>query len=367
MLRSLSFDVVKCLVQRCQATLSSSIESSFGGFIVGKTTGSFISSQSFFCTRSIATTCQADDGKFNGSYVALNNIHDNPGATKLVSGELSQSISDAQLSCCMDGPICNTSWRICFAVAFSLCTLSIFTKQLLNFEACEGEISNSIAASEQSNSLECLSFYLQLFLFKVHVSCWYASLQARRVGRGIGSGRGKTSGRGHKGQKARSGGGPKPGFEGGQTPLRLRVPKRGFYNKFRRIYHPLNLRKLKEWIEIGRIDPSKMITMKDLRDSGVVSRKIKDGVKLLGVGAEDFDFSLKIQISQVSNTAKEAIENAGGAVTTVYYNKLGLRALLKPEWFAKKGRVLPRPARPPPKLEGKFDVIGSLPPKEIEI
>ena len=69
------------------------------------------------------------------------------------------------------------------------------------------------------------------------------------------------------------------------------------------------------------------------------------------------------QVSQASAAAREAIERAGGSVTTVYYNKLGLRALLQPDWFAKKGRLLPRPARPPPKLAPRFDAVGELPPR----
>jgi large subunit ribosomal protein L15 len=190
----------------------------------------------------------------------------------------------------------------------------------------------------------------------------FIRLQGRRVGRGIGSSKGKTAGRGHKGQKARSGGGPKPGFEGGQTPLRLRVPKRGFHNPFTRVYHPLNLHRLQEWIETGRLDASQVITMKDLRDSGAVRKQISDGVKLLADGAEDFTLKVDLQITAASSAAREAIEKAGGSVTTVYYNKLGLRALTQPEWFDKKGRVLPRPARPPPKLAARFDVRGDLPP-----
>lgn len=71
----------------------------------------------------------------------------------------------------------------------------------------------------------------------------------------------------------------------------------------------------------------------------------------------------RLQVSQVSESARAAIEAAGGSVATVYYNKLGLRALLKPDWFAAKGRLLPRPARPPPKLEGRFDRVGELPPR----
>jgi large subunit ribosomal protein L15 len=102
--------------------------------------------------------------------------------------------------------------------------------------------------------------------------------------------------------------------------------------------------------------------MKDLRDSGAIRKQILDGVKLLADGAEDFSLKVNLQVSAASATAREAIEKAGGSVTTVYYNKLGLRALTRPEWFDKKGRLLPRPARPPPKLAGRFDMRGDLPP-----
>ena len=189
---------------------------------------------------------------------------------------------------------------------------------------------------------------------------------AKRVGRGIGSGRGKTAGRGHNGQKSRSGTSGLQGFEGGQTPLAFRTPKRGFYNPFRRTYAPLNLDKLQQWVDLGRLDPSSVITMKHLRDSGAVSRQVHDGVKLLGGGgtrALRRDTPLHVQVVQCSATARKAIEATGGSVTTVYYNKLGLRALLKPEAFAKKGRLIPRPARPPPKLRDRFDAIGELPPR----
>ena len=78
-------------------------------------------------------------------------------------------------------------------------------------------------------------------------------------------------------------------------------------------------------------------------------------------GAKALNQPVHIQVSQASHKAKAAIEAAGGSVTTVYYNPLGLRALLKPEWFAKKGRLMPRAARPPPKLAPKFDRVGQLP------
>lgn len=79
-------------------------------------------------------------------------------------------------------------------------------------------------------------------------------------------------------------------------------------------------------------------------------------------GASAFDKQVHLQVSDVSDSAKAAIERCGGSVKTVYYNKLGLRALFMPDWFERKGRLLPRPARPPPKKWDKYDSIGSLPP-----
>ena len=79
-------------------------------------------------------------------------------------------------------------------------------------------------------------------------------------------------------------------------------------------------------------------------------------------GAPTFNKKVHLQVSSASSTAREAVEKAGGSVTTVYYNKLGLRALLTPEWFDKKQRLLPRAAQPHPKKKDRFDVTGSLPP-----
>ena len=159
-----------------------------------------------------------------------------------------------------------------------------------------------------------------------------------------------------QGQKARSGGRPRLGFEGGQTPIRLRLPKRGFHNPHRREYQWLNLYKLSSWIRQGRIDPEKLITMKTLRDSGVVGKKIKDGVKLLGAGHKEFSHKISIEVSSCSALARKSIERQGGQVQTVYYNKLGLKALLKPGTFD----TLPFPARPPPKLRYLFEYVGRL-------
>lgn len=173
-----------------------------------------------------------------------------------------------------------------------------------------------------------------------------ARKQKKRKGRGPGSGLGKTAGRGHKGQKARNNGGIRIGFEGGQTPLYRRLPKRGFKNKFAAPLDPLNVGRLQQYIEDGRIDASKTITMKQLYDSGIVG-KIKHGVKLLGNGSDTFDKKIDIEVTRASQSAIDAIEKCGGTITSVYYNKLGLRVLLKPEKFEEP---LPRRARPPPKL-----------------
>nr|GME04147.1 54S ribosomal protein L10, mitochondrial-like [Ipomoea batatas] len=178
-------------------------------------------------------------------------------------------------------------------------------------------------------------------------------------GRGIGSGKGKTACRGHKGQKAR--GTMKFGFEGGQTPLRRRLPKRGFKNPFSLTFQPVGLGKIAKLINAGKIDSSELITMKILKDSGAVGKQIGDGVRLMGRGAENIEWPIHLEVSRVTVRAKAAVEAKGGSVRRVHYNKLGLRALLKPEWFEKKGRLLPRPARPPPKLRDKVDSIGRLP------
>ncbi|KAF7840071.1 50S ribosomal L15-like protein [Senna tora] len=185
--------------------------------------------------------------------------------------------------------------------------------------------------------------------------------QKTRKGRGIGSGKGKTAGRGHKGQKARGRGSLKLGFEGGQTPLRRRLPKRGFKNPFSLTFQPVGLGKIAKLINAGKIDSSELITMKTLKDTGAIGKQIKDGVRLMGRGADQIKWPIHLEVSRVTVRAKEAVEAAGGTVRRVYYNKLGFRALLKPEWFEKKGRLLPKAARPPPKQQDKVDSIGRLP------
>lgn len=184
--------------------------------------------------------------------------------------------------------------------------------------------------------------------------------QRTRKGRGIGSGKGKTAGRGHKGQRAH-GHAPRLGFEGGQTPLRRRVPKRGFINQFSLEFQPCPLGKIAYLINAGKIDSSELITMKTLKDASAIGKQIKDGIKLTARGCEKIQWPIHLEVSRTTVCAKAAVEAAGGSVRRVHYNKLGLRALLKPEWFEKKGRLLPRAARPPPKLQDKVDSIGRLP------
>jgi len=127
----------------------------------------------------------------------------------------------------------------------------------------------------------------------------------KRVGRGVGSGHGRTSCRGHKGQKARSGGTIVPGFEGGQMPLQRRLPKRGFTNIFRKEVAVVNLK------DLNRFEASDIVDLAALKRVGLV-RKGEEKVKILGKGEVVQPLTLKVD--QVSRTAKEKIESAGGRV-----------------------------------------------------
>ena len=133
----------------------------------------------------------------------------------------------------------------------------------------------------------------------------------RRLGRGIGSGRGKTAGRGHNGQKSRSGVALK-GFEGGQMPIHRRVPKRGFKNPTRKRLVAVNLGRLQQAIDAGKLDPIQAVTEKTLTAAGIVN-KARDGVRLLAEG--DMKTKLSIELYGASKAAIAAIEAAGGKVT----------------------------------------------------
>ena len=131
---------------------------------------------------------------------------------------------------------------------------------------------------------------------------------AWRKGRGVGSGNGKTAGRGHKGQNARTGGGVRPGFEGGQMPLYRRLPKRGFNNIFAKEYVTINVS------ELERFDNGTEVTAELLKESGVVS-KIADGIKILGRG--ELTKKLNVKVAKYSAQAKEKIEKAGGKAEVI--------------------------------------------------
>ncbi|HHU77281.1 MAG: 50S ribosomal protein L15 [Caldicoprobacterales bacterium] len=129
-----------------------------------------------------------------------------------------------------------------------------------------------------------------------------------RKGRGIGSGLGKTAGRGHKGQKARSGGGVKPGFEGGQMPLIRRLPKRGFTNIFSKEYSLVNIRDLEVF------DEGTVVSPELLKETGLI-KKYNDGIKILGDG--ELTKKLTVQAHKFSKSAKEKIEAIGGKAEVI--------------------------------------------------
>ena len=132
----------------------------------------------------------------------------------------------------------------------------------------------------------------------------------KRVGRGIGSGLGKTSGKGHKGQKARSGGGKGPYFEGGQTPLQRRMPKRGFSNaRFKVEYTEVNVGIL------DRFNADEVITPEFLKEQGVVKQVKNGGIKILGNG--EVTKAFKVQTNAISQAAQAKIEAAGGSVEVI--------------------------------------------------
>ena len=130
----------------------------------------------------------------------------------------------------------------------------------------------------------------------------------KRVGRGPGSGHGKTSCRGHKGQKSRSGGSIRPGFEGGQMPLSRRLPKRGFTNIFKKKYVLIQVRDLMTFEKGSVVDPGVLL------ESGLVT-KLLDGVKLLGNG--DIDRPLTVKVHKCSQAAQAKIVAAGGTVEVI--------------------------------------------------
>ncbi|HHU30380.1 MAG TPA: 50S ribosomal protein L15 [Firmicutes bacterium] len=130
----------------------------------------------------------------------------------------------------------------------------------------------------------------------------------KRLGRGIASGHGKTSGRGHKGQKARSGGGVRPGFEGGQMPLQRAVPKRGFTSIFKKEYNEINVARLNAFAEGTEVTPVL------LKKEGII-KNLKDGIKILGGG--ELEKALTVKAHGFTKTAVQKIESAGGKAEVI--------------------------------------------------
>jgi large subunit ribosomal protein L15 len=137
-----------------------------------------------------------------------------------------------------------------------------------------------------------------------------ATKTSKRIGRGIGSGKGKTGGRGVKGQKARTGVAIK-GFEGGQMPLHRRLPKRGFYNPFSTHYNEINVGRIQQAVDAGKLDAKATVTEDALIAAGLIS-KARDGVKILGQG--EIKAKLAFEVAAASKSAIAAIEGAGGSV-----------------------------------------------------
>ena len=135
-----------------------------------------------------------------------------------------------------------------------------------------------------------------------------ATTAPKRLGRGTGSGLGKTSGKGHKGAKARSGGGKAPGFEGGQMKLTMRLPKRGFTNKFRKEYVAINVDRLEIFEDGQTVSPVELI------QAGIIN-KIEDGIKIMGNG--ELTKKLTVQATKFTASAKEKIEAVGGKAEVI--------------------------------------------------
>ena len=135
-----------------------------------------------------------------------------------------------------------------------------------------------------------------------------ARQKAKRKGRGLGTGLGKTAGRGHNGQKSRSGGGVRPGFEGGQMPLQQRLPKRGFTNIFKKQIAEVNIKVLDRFEEGTEVTPELLL------EAGII-KSVKDGVKILGSG--DLTKKLTVKAHYFSKTAVEKVEAAGGRAEVI--------------------------------------------------
>lgn len=136
-----------------------------------------------------------------------------------------------------------------------------------------------------------------------------STFSEKRLGRGTGSGHGKTAGKGHKGQNARSGGGVRPGFEGGQMPLIRRLPKRGFTNNWRKVYTTINVS------ELNKLEPNTIVTAEFLKATGKISKINEYGLKVIGNG--EITIPLTVKANKFSESAIQKIQKAGGTIEVV--------------------------------------------------
>ena len=136
-----------------------------------------------------------------------------------------------------------------------------------------------------------------------------STFSEKRLGRGTGSGHGKTAGKGHKGQNARSGGGVRPGFEGGQMPLIRRLPKRGFTNNWKKVYTTINVS------ELNKLEPNTIVTAEYLKATGKISKISEYGLKVIGNG--EITIPLTVKANKFSESAIQKIQKAGGTIEVV--------------------------------------------------
>ena len=170
----------------------------------------------------------------------------------------------------------------------------------------------------------------------------------------ISSNKGKTSGRGQKGQKAR--GKVKSWFEGGQTPIYKLFPKVGFTNVHSKPLNELNLERIQWFHDKGRLNlkEGETLDMRLMKKLGLVTGSIKHGVKILARGAFKYNLPISIEASRATEGAIQTIEKAGGKFTAKYFNTLGLRAHLAPQWFLNKRGRIPLQARPTKRKQIEF-------------
>lgn len=202
---------------------------------------------------------------------------------------------------------------------------SSYSKLLLcTFSSAKGSHALRFSPALRSSYLQCRTASILASLS----DCSGAYNKKIRRGRGPSSGKGKTSGRGQKGQKAH---GKVPArMQGGQTPLSVVHGKQGFDNAFSLDLSVVNLDRIQSWINQGRIDPSKPITIKELVETRCI-HGIKDGVKLLARNKDDLKTPINILVSRASASAIKAVESAGGTVITRYYTRASIKRLLKGE------------------------------------